>query len=77
MKGKINTRAVYGVTTNTNTAKIHILYNPEHDTDPSETAPRVTWREKLLADEIDRLQRMIDRLIERVDELTEIELKRK
>jgi len=56
--------------TSTRTAKIHNRYIEDHDTDPRDDAPPVTWREKLLADEIDRLQRMIDRLIERVDDLT-------
>ncbi len=56
-------------TTHTNTGKIHNRYNPEYDINPDYRAPRVTWAEKLLADEVDRLQRMIDRLTERIEEL--------
>lgn len=60
---------IFGVNTSTNTAKIHSRYNADHDINPDPQAPRVTWAEELLAAEVDRLQRMIDRLIERVDQL--------
>lgn len=51
------------------TQKIHECYNPEHDTNPDPNAPRVTWAEEELADEIDKLRTDLITMAKEIAEL--------
>ncbi|MCX6057766.1 MAG: hypothetical protein NTW69_06415 [Chloroflexi bacterium] len=44
------------------TNRIHAQYNADHDINPDPQAPRVTWAEEGLADDVDALVKVISKL---------------